>query len=38
MLLGAYQARYGKALSRALYKQLDELAQQPELELEFEYE
>ncbi|WIA17612.1 hypothetical protein OEZ85_014425 [Tetradesmus obliquus] len=37
-LLGAYQARYGKGLSRGLYKQLDAQAQQPELELEFEYE
>ncbi|KAF6262720.1 hypothetical protein COO60DRAFT_1674538 [Scenedesmus sp. NREL 46B-D3] len=37
VLLAAYHARYGKALSRA-GKQLDALAAPPELEVEFEYE
>jgi hypothetical protein len=38
LLLGAYQARYGKALSRGLVKQMDALAEPPELEVDFEYE
>jgi hypothetical protein len=38
MLLGAYQARYGRGISRRLAKQMDEAAQPPELEVEFEYE